>query len=498
MAQYVDASSLYVANTCFNGQSSISSVDLKNTAWQNNSMVNAFRDCGNLTSISNISNTVTDMSGAFAGSGISSATIPDGVTDLGSPHTVVTNLYGYDLPDYPYFKNDYGYVYLDTPYVTNSSRMIVRNNTTNIISSENVKQYKVERVNSTYFKIGGWYNATRNSAMDLLNIKVSDLTVGTFEGCYNIVNAPTIPNSVINAERIFYNCCNLKECKTLSSNNNLDYAFWNCQNLTYVCDIPNGVHTVNYTFSNCRSLTLPPAISNTVTNMYYTFENCYNLNKLPSIPNSVRILYFTFENCISITSMSNVGENVEEMQFTYQSCNNLVTTKPLPESATYLRYVFSRCVNLTQAPSTPRNITCFDGVYANCKSLVTAPIIPDKVYRMYQCFINCTNLTGDILIMSNRLSEARSIENIFNKTSLTKNVYIPFTYDNGVNTATYNSFIAAGYTTDGSVNGVYLKDLDTYMSTHNFLYTTSGTNVTLTNYTGSSNTVTIPYTFKGE
>ena len=96
MARYVDASSLYVANTCFNGQSSISSVDLKNTAWQNNSMVNAFRDCGNLTSISNISNTVTDMSGAFAGSGISSVTIPDGVTDLGSPHTVVTNLYGYD------------------------------------------------------------------------------------------------------------------------------------------------------------------------------------------------------------------------------------------------------------------------------------------------------------------------------------------------------------------------------------------------------------------
>ena len=40
-----------------------------------------------------------------------------------------------------------------------------------------------------------------------------------------------------------------------------------------------------------------------------------------------------------------------------------------------------------------------------------------------------------------------------------KNVYIPFTYFNGVNTTTYNSFISAGYDTVGTTNKVYLKDI---------------------------------------
>lgn len=498
MAQYVDALSLYVANTCFNGQNSISSVDLKNTAWQNNSMVNAFRDCGNLTSISNISNTVTDMSGAFAGSGVSSVTIPDSVTDLGSPHTVVTNLYGYDLPDDEWFVNEYGHLYLDTPYVTNSSRMIARNNTTNIISAKFLDIYDVQPINSTCFMVDGYYRAIRNSAMDLVNAKVNDLTVGTFEGCCNIVNTPVIPNQVTNCYRAFYNCNNLKRCTNLSNVNNLDYSFYNCQNLIQVCDIPNSVYSINYAFYNCKSLMSPPNISTAVTDMYYTFVNCSNLRKLPDIPNSVRKMNGIFENCILITEMSNISEGVIEMEFTYQNCTNLITTKPLPESATYLRYTFYSCVNLTQVPSISRNATRLDGVYYNCKNLVTAPVIPNTVYSIYQCFINCYNLTGDILIMCNSLYGADSVHDIFKGTSLTKNVYIPFTYDNGVNSATYNAFINAGYTTDGSVNGVYLKDLDTYMSTHNFTYTTSGTNVTLTNYTGSSNTVTIPYTFKGE
>lgn len=471
MARYVDASSLYVANTCFNGQSSISSVDLKNTAWQNNSMVNAFRDCGNLTSISNISNTVTDMSGAFAGSGISSITIPDGVTDLGSPHTVVTNLYGYDLPEDEWFVNSVGHVYLDTPYVTNSSRMVARDNITNVLSTEFTRYYYVERINSTFFKISGSYNATRNSAMDLVNAEVSGLIVGAFEGCCNLVTAPIIPNSVTNCYHTFYNCSNLKECTTLPNCHNLEQTFYNCKNLI-VANIPD-----------------------TVTNMLGTFENCRNLTKVSDIPSSVTMLYKTFINCTSMRETPNISEGVSVCQYTFENCTNLIKCRPLPESATLTMNVYWGCTNLVELPPVPRNSTLQRGMYTRCSNVVTAPIIPQNVNDVSFCFTRCTNLTGDVLILSNEVTNAASF--VYGS-SLTKNVYIPFTYDNGVNTATYNAFINAGYTTTGSVNGVYLKDLDTYMSTHNFTYTTSGTNVTLTNYTGSSNTVTIPYTFKGE
>ena len=45
-------------------------------------------------------------------------------------------------------------------------------------------------------------------------------------------------------------------------------------------------------------------------------------------------------------------------------------------------------------------------------------------------------------------------------TSLTKNVYIPFTYQNRESTPTYNAFISAGYDEFGTKNGVYLMDIN--------------------------------------
>lgn len=493
MAQYVDASSLYVANTCFNGQSSISSVDLKNTAWQNNSMVNAFRDCGNLTSISNISNTVTDMSGAFAGSGISSVTIPDGVTDLGSPHTVVTNLYGYDLESSSWISNSYN-VYLDTPNITNSSRVIAQQIGTNMFNAATFEYMTFQNINANSFKINT-YVATRNSNKDLTNITVSNLTIGAFSACQNLTNGLILPDSVSNGSHLYQNCVNLKKCEYIPNCNSLDYTFYNCQNLSAVTNVPNTVTSMNYTFYNCISLLTPPSIPNSVIKMHYAFSNCQNLVSFPDIPSSVINMVSTFENCVSVTETSNVSEGTRDLHSVYENCYNLVKCRPLPESAIYTRYVYFRCNKLTELPPIPRNSTMQFGMYRECTNVITAPIIPQKVTDVGQCFTRCTNLTGDIIILSNKIQDAQDF--VF-ETNLTKNVYIPFTYDNGVNTATYNAFINAGYTTTGSVNGVYLKDIDTYMSTHNFTYTTSGTNVTLTNYTGSSNTVTIPYTFKGE
>ena len=97
------------------------------------------------------------------------------------------------------------------------------------------------------------------------------------------------------------------------------------------------------------------------------------------------------------------------------------------------------------------------GTFNLCSSLVNAPDIPNSVTNMNGTFNGCSNLTGNIYIHSNQVSNAT---NCFYNTSLTKNVYIPFTYENNTNTQTYNSFIAAGYDTAGTINGVYLKNIN--------------------------------------
>ena len=131
--------------------------------------------------------------------------------------------------------------------------------------------------------------------------------------------------------------------------------------------------------------------------------------------------------------------------------------------------------------------------FISCTNLTTAPTIPGSVTNMGSTFYSCSALTGNIYIYSTEITDASSC---FNNTSLTKNIYIHYKHQNGMYTKTYNSFIAAGYKTDGSVNGVYLKPIDgtTYkLDVTNFSYTIpSQYNIALTGYTGASADVVVP------
>lgn len=124
---------------------------------------------------------------------------------------------------------------------------------------------------------------------------------------------------------------------------------------------------------------------------------------------------------------------------------------------------FNGCSNLDSVYNINNNVYNIWSAFNSCTYLVNAPIIPNSVNTMWRTFDNSYKLTGDIIIHSNQITNAIDC---FNNTSLDKNVYIPFTYQNGDNTLTYNSFINAGYGTDPSnrVNGVCLYDLATYQN----------------------------------
>jgi hypothetical protein len=76
---------------------------------------------------------------------------------------------------------------------------------------------------------------------------------------------------------------------------------------------------------------------------------------------------------------------------------------------------------------------------------------------MSETFSYCWNLSGNIYIQSENISNAM---NCFYNTSLTKNVYIPYTYENSEYTKTYNAFENARYDENGTTNGVYLRDIN--------------------------------------
>jgi hypothetical protein len=138
---------------------------------------------------------------------------------------------------------------------------------------------------------------------------------------------------------------------------------------------------------------------------------------------------------------------------------------------------FWNCFNLVNAPVIPNNVINMSYTFNGSTNLVNAPVMPNSVINMHSTFRSCKNLTGNIYIQSSKITNGASC---FDYTSLTKNVYIPFTYENGVNTKTYNSFITAGYKIDGSVNGVYLKDINNNYFTLSVNPTPSDATVTLT------------------
>ena len=89
-------------------------------------------------------------------------------------------------------------------------------------------------------------------------------------------------------------------------------------------------------------------------------------------------------------------------------------------------------------------------------NLITAPEIPNSVTNMYYTFYGCINLSSNIYILSKNVTNCNSL---FRGTEQSKNVYIPFTYENGQYTKTYNAFNNAGYF-NGIINGVTIKNLN--------------------------------------
>lgn len=179
--------------------------------------------------------------------------------------------------------------------------------------------------------------------------------------------------------------------------------------------------------------------------------------------NNYQIKRTTFRNNSNIQSVDGLFHNWsnDSLEYAFENCTNLIYTQNINYNVTTINYVHRSCSNLVIIPDLSRytKIKYMSGAFDGCSKIVSASIIPNSIITIDKAFDGCTNLTGDIFIHSNKITNAIDC---FNNTSIAKNVYIPFTYQNGDNTATYNAFIEAEYSASRRKNGVLLKDLNEY------------------------------------
>ena len=113
---------------------------------------------------------------------------------------------------------------------------------------------------------------------------------------------------------------------------------------------------------------------------------------------------------------------------------------------------FARCSDLNQNIQIPNSVTDMSQAFSYCTSLNQNIQIPNSVTNMWGTFSGCYNLKGTIRILSEKVTNAKGCYDDFSFRTKYCNVYIPFRYSNGVNTKTFNSFVAANYL---YANGVF-------------------------------------------
>ena len=447
MPNYINVNTVNLNSNMFANNKTVVNVDLRNTSWTNNSMHNAFKNCINLQSITNINNNVTSMCDTFSEctSLVNAPIIPNSVTNMRGTFRRCINL-------------------INTPAIPNS----------------------VTDMRGTFYNCYSLINvsAIPNSVTGIFQ---------TFRSCINLVNAPTIPNSVTDMYEAFHCCISLVNAPEIpNSVTNMGWTFEDCINLVNAPIIPNSVTDMNHTFYGCRNLVNAPEIPDSVLYMNRTFVGCTNLINVPKISNSVVKMDAVFDNCRSLIEAPAIPNSITNIPSVFRCCYNLVNAPVIPDSITNMADTFRYCSNLVNIPKISNRVDDIVWTFSGCSNLVNAPTIPNSVTNMHGTFDGCRNLIGNIYIQSNRVTNAMRC---FNSTTLTKNIYIPFAYENSEYTPTYNSFIAAGYDELGTQHGVYLKDINLLPSTVTLTVNTTPVDATVTFNTGtiSGHSVTVPY-----
>lgn len=420
-------------------------------------MVDTFNVCSNLLYVSDIPNNVTNMQNTFQNC-IRLINAPKLSSSVQQLESTFANCYSLvNAPVIPNTVVDMNRTFANCRSMQNTP--VIPNSVTNMCGT-----------------FSNCYNLTNAGN---LSTNLQDMT-SCFYNCQNLVNAPDIPDSARNVSYAFCNCQNLVNTPNIGNSVwNMSHAFQGCTNLTNVSNIPNSVTDMSYAFDYCLDLVNAPVLGNNVINIANAFNGCWNLTSTPNFPNTIVNMANAFAGCNRLITAANIPNGVNNLCQTFHGCENLVSVPKLPNNdsidmlsmtfygckkitdapvlpnVTYLDNTFMYCTNLVNAPVIPNTVIRMSETFEGCSSLINAPVIPESVTNCCRAFDNCSNLTGDVRFLSKEIID---VTGLFESTTLTKNVYIPYTYENRVNTTTYNTFVAAGYDENGTLEGVHLMD----------------------------------------
>ena len=385
----------------------------------------AFDQCSFLSSVT-IPNTVTSIgSNAFAGTDLVSVTIPNSVTSIGSnafgecrnlESVIIGNKV--EIIGYEAFANCHSLTSIAIPNSVKTIETGAFYNCTAltafVVSSDN-EYYSSESgvlFNKDKTELLRYPIAKSNLTSYTIPNGVKTIASGAFEDC-NSLTSITIPNSVITigksafygtgiwnneanwANGVLYidNCLIQAHPVKVEGNYSIkegttviaNYAFNSCDRLTSVT-IPGSIEVIpDRAFTMCTSLETV-TIPNSVTSIGAgAFEYCNSLTSI-TIPNSVTSIGGdAFADCHNITSVA-IGENVTSIgnNAFLRSCENLKS----------LTWNAKKCANIEEYSSVFSSIGHYD---------LFSLIIGEKVEHIPSRIFSGMHVTSEILTLPNSL-----------------------------------------------------------------------------------------------
>ena len=336
----------------------------------------AFRDCSKLTSVT-IPNSVTSMSGSvFAGcSKLSDITLSNQLTSIEwETFLDCTSLSSITIPN--------SVTTIGSRAFQNCSKLTEVNLSNQLKTFQwgafqNCESLESIVIPNTVTKIGDGSGSVFSGCTKLSSVNIPDgvktIEGSTFSGCSSLTSID-LPTSVTKIEgSAFSGCSSLTSIDLPTSVTKIEgSAFSGCEALASI-NIPDGVKTIeNNTFYGCTSLssiTIPDGVT---TIKGYAFYDCKSLTTI-IIPNSVTAIGNkesggwingnSFSNCIKLTSvtLSNQLETIENG--TFQGCTSLESIT-IPSSVTKIgSYAFGGCSGLklvTSEIASPYEVEAFD------------------------------------------------------------------------------------------------------------------------------------------